>query len=250
MLVHRLIAKSTRAAGRLTSRSRQLAARQNHCPRERGAITPSGEGTPLPGTPYAAQVSKMLARMWKLPVMNKRKEALWRLVFDALPSAQRIRSQPKPCICGEVQPGRRHYFWECPVAQALIADIRDRAGTAELRCEHLWMAIPPVGACIYQGVWDVVCIMAIAAINTVKRRAYKIMKQHSTFSAPEGVEATLTTSARLLFWEYLSDFAAVIDTVPPRWQPHVSAQHPFLACSSTGTLIVHAAPEIAGPSAP
>lgn len=186
------------------------------------------------------QVLGMLRRIWRLPMPNKRKEPLWRLVHNGIATADRFKTTTKPCVCGATMPGRKHYFWSCPIAAHLIQGLSSAAGSA-LSCESIWLARAPSG--VYQGVWDVVCALAIAALDRTRSRGYKTLLETNfdTANLPDETVETLARAATLTFWEYLADFTVSCDPLPQRWHGHIDSPHPFLSCSPSGSLqITHA----------
>ncbi len=62
-------------------------------------------------------------------------------------------SAPKACACcGAVAPSPRlHHFWDCPVAQAVVAAVSAVVGTAVPRAA-LWLMLRLDGLC--PVVWD------------------------------------------------------------------------------------------------
>ncbi|GAB4814593.1 hypothetical protein N2152v2_001639 [Parachlorella kessleri] len=96
--------------------------------------TPQPPTQPPPASLTAAQaeaapVLRLLARLWKLKWHNSHKEVVWRLALNGLPLASRMRGgEPKPCGCGHPAPDRRHHFWDCPVAKAVIDCVATQLG--------------------------------------------------------------------------------------------------------------------------
>ncbi len=127
--------------------------------------------------------------LWKLKWDNHFKEVYWRLVFNGLATAERMRQQDYECVCGPVvggQPGRRHHYWECPVAQAVVAAMQQQLVgwmSGVLQPHHvLCMRCPgPVqgvggapGPALHKGVWRVVCLAAINAMDSGRKAANKL----------------------------------------------------------------------------
>ena len=58
---------------------------------------------------------------------NDMKEDFWRLFHNGFPTAGRLHASEQRCGagCSAVSPGRMHHFWECPVAQAVVAVLTD-----------------------------------------------------------------------------------------------------------------------------
>lgn len=127
------------------------------------------EAAPLP------ELRAALQRLWQLPWENGRKETFWRLVYDALPTAARLH-RDESCSCGTsgVRPDRLHHFWDCPAARAVVADITSSLAAAAprpppaLTTADLWLARTPPG--IHAGVWGVVCLAAVEAMDRGRRR--------------------------------------------------------------------------------
>ena len=134
---------------------------------------------PLPPPP-ASPLAELLAamrRLWRLPWENGRKEAFWRLAYDALPTAARLHTdEPCPCGAADQRPGRQHHFWDCPVARGVIGQLEAACAVAAapapppapLVIANVWLARPPPG--IHAGVWGVVCLAAVEATAHGMRR--------------------------------------------------------------------------------
>jgi hypothetical protein len=127
--------------------------------------------------------------LWKLRWDNHFKEVYWRLVFNGLPTAERMHQQGCGCVCGPVvggQPGRRHHFWECPVAQAVVGVMQQQlvgwvSGTLQphhvlcMRCpEPLLGAGGVPGPVLHKGLWRVVCLSAVNAMDGGRKAALKM----------------------------------------------------------------------------
>ena len=63
---------------------------------------------------------EVFAALWKVPWGNARKEAYWLLALNGLKMPARLGGG-HVCACGEggAGSGRRHAYWECPVARAV-----------------------------------------------------------------------------------------------------------------------------------
>ena len=74
----------------------------------------------------------LLARLWRAPCENWLKEALWRLAYDAHPTAARMHMADAPCPCGRggSAPGRLHHFWHCAAARAVLTEICQAVGAS------------------------------------------------------------------------------------------------------------------------
>jgi hypothetical protein len=128
---------------------------------------------------------------------------------------------------------RQHYFWDCPVAGAVRGQLA-AALPGGLERAHLWLARPPARA-VHQGVWQVVCLSALGAMEHGRRLLWRLwMEPREAGRAPPGAAQVLQQAGRAAvawFWVELEDFC----TTPgarsediPAWGP-VPAGHPFLA---------------------
>ena len=87
---------------------------------------------------------------------------------------------------------------------------------------------------VHQGVWDVVCLAAIAAIDS-GRRLIRQRQQPAAGSpaaaaaaaAGPGLAAAAGLHAVARLWVLLQDFCSV-GTAPAAWQQEVPAEHPFM----------------------
>ena len=201
----------------------------------------------LAGEPNGSEaVLLTLRRLWHTPVLGRTKEPYWRLVYDGIPTAARMHMGHQTCPCGAAPADRAHHFWSCLVAGAVRSTVLRAAASAgrplqSLRRGHLWLARPPQG--INQGVWDVVALAAVAAME--KGRAFMVA-EHLYASPPIPAGPALAarggSRARIVFWELLHEFAAM-GVLPKggRHGPPVDETHPFLCLVSpgAGTVRVH-----------
>ena len=94
------------------------------------------------------------------------------------------------CVCGPVAGGqppcRRHHFWDCPVAQAVVGVLQQQlAGwfSDALQPQHVLCMVCPVvvgvaGApALHKGVWRVVCLAAINTMDEGRVAANKLNVQ-------------------------------------------------------------------------
>lgn len=132
------------------------------------------------------QLLRAVKRLWKLPWDNSYKEVYWKLLLDGLATSLRLRQVEQHCVCGAACPGRYHHFWQCPVAHAVVAAIiaelptswvHVTPGVPVVTLANIWfMEAPRAGAHrLHNGVWSVVCLAAIVAMD-VGRAA---VSQHS-----------------------------------------------------------------------
>jgi hypothetical protein len=182
----------------------------------------SSGGSQRDGTATA----QLLRQLWRLPWANKHKETFWRLALNGLPLAARMPGSERPCSCGTsgALPGRRHHFWECPVAAAVVHSLADQLNGQPLSPANIWLAQPPTG--VHAGVWQVVCLASIAAMETGRRL---LTKQAAEPSAPASgaLAAAAGRHAVARTWILLQDFCSV-GTAPAAWQDAVPPTHPFI----------------------
>ncbi|KAL4856066.1 Transposon TX1 uncharacterized protein [Chlorella vulgaris] len=190
----------------------------------------------------AAVVQAVLARLWRVRWENCHKEPFWRLVCDAVPTASRLHMD-QPCQCGGAPADRRHHFWTCPVARGVVDSIAGELAArqllpAPLAAAHIWLAAAPAG--VHGGVWDVVSLAAVAAMDHGRRRMYAMSLAPPPL--PPLVPVCLR-SARARFWTLLTDFVA-LRCAPASWQAHLPPGHPFIyfdAAAATFKMPVRAA---------
>ena len=161
----------------------------------------------------ADAVLLMLARLWKLRWDNAQFEVYLRLALNGLPVAARMRPSGRPCLCGARLPDRRHHYWECPVAKAVLGCISHQLGaSAQLTPNNVWLGYPPLG--VHAGVWDVVCLAAIVAMDSGRRR---LAKHGPACGCDAEAKLRLVQSAArqatVRFWDLLQDFCAL--SIPP-----------------------------------
>ena len=140
---------------------------------------------------WVACVLRAQRQLWRVRWDNRFKEVYWRLVLNGLATPARLHVQ-QPCgVCG-TQPGpagrlidRLHHFWQCPVARAVVNVIQQQLPAA-------WCAQPllppnilfmhrPAGATpattVHTGVWRVVCLAAVCAMDVGRRAAARHQRQ-------------------------------------------------------------------------
>jgi hypothetical protein len=139
--------------------------------------------------------------VWRLRWENCHKEVLWRLALNGVPGAGGHDVCPRgPCPCGwhpqappevnaeqwrtnEGAPAlRQHYFWDCPVAQAVLHELSAALPPGVgLHCAHLWLCLSPTPR-VVQAVWEAVCLAALSAMDQGRRTLWALH-----FSAAEAV---------------------------------------------------------------
>ncbi len=185
------------------------------------------------------EVTRGLRRWWKLRVPNEHKEAAWRLTLNAFPTAQRMRTGTSCVACGAREPGVQHHCWECPVAEAVRAEIEGQlrahrvgdgqpwlADARRLRCAALWLGVMPT-PWLHRMVWDLVCLAGIGAMEFGRKVAWAV--------AAEAPALPLLTVERIAgqaavgeFWRVMADFA-VSAMVPKGAQCLKLTRQPFVA---------------------
>ena len=206
-----------------------------------------------------ADLEAGMGRLWRVPWENRHKEVLWRLSVNGVPWAGGHNiNLAGPCPCGWEGPGtgtgsdvrgarawRAHYFWDCPVAVAVVQQLRMALPGKEVNRHNVWLLRPPVG--IDTGVWGVVCAAALEAMSRGRRVMWGLHNGDPHLQLPQGQtlitqyfagvgaaqppSPTPTVRAGLIaaahFWAALQDFAALKE-VPDAWA-ELSSDHPFLA---------------------
>jgi hypothetical protein len=239
----------------------ERATRQLAFVREAFACAPGGGVLLAPRAQFVRwqQVPVALRMLWKLRWDNAYKEVYWRLLLDALPTYRRMHQLGRICVCGSACPGREHHYWHCCVAQAVVQELRLQlppplpgvaqglalGGAADLLCEHVWLMRPPRAlVSVHRGVWRVVCLAALHAMDMGRRRLYAIQ-----IAAEQGdggptaalpVERQLSVVSRAAvahFWGLLADFVAV-DAAPPQWLAQIGPSHPFLCVDVARTRVL------------
>ncbi len=207
---------------------------------------------------HLAHLTASLAACWKLRWDNAAKEVWWRLTVQGIPGAGGSDVWGElPCPCGWQCPGREpqgrrlaarvvrvHFFWECPVAQAVVSELQRclPAGVLLSRA-HVWLLQSPAPQ-VNLGVWRAVCLAALSAMDTGRRCCWKLNKerlergprQQSLHEAwglqgpPAPLHARAGRVAVLQFWSLLEGFA-VLHRYPFQWPAgrDLPADHAFLA---------------------
>ena len=199
----------------------------------------SARPAPLLDRDQVALLQKLLPQLW-LPWTNQHKEVYWRLTLDALPTAARLHNADS-CICGAPAPDRMHHFWSCPVAVGLIAVLSEKLSSRGLLPSpllplHVLLAQPPSSR-LHVGLWQVVCLATICALDHVRRACCAIalagvpsVAAHTTDPVP-----TMINRAVARFWDLLTEFC-VLDAAPLTWQCSVAAAQPFVVWNNSWTV--------------
>ena len=164
----------------------------------------------------------LLRRLWRVRWENERKEAFWRLAYDAHPTAARLHLD-QPCDCGAAPADRHHHFWACPVAQAVVDALSGAVAPPQpLTKPNIWLARAPTT--VYCGVWDVACLAAVAAMDH-GRRVMLSRRFGPPTTRPPAAVASRSAVAR--FWSLLSDFVT-LGCVPAKWAARIPPGHPLI----------------------
>lgn len=147
-----------------------------------------------------------LPTVWRLPWDNSYKEPWWRLLLEGVPGAGGHKvALRKPCPCGWVIPAymddeagaaaqRDHVFWQCQPARAVRSLLTHNLPPgSQLLPQHLWLLQAPQG--IHAGVWSVVALAALAAINKARSYMWALhseqLAQRRAAAAAGGVQLTI-----------------------------------------------------------
>jgi hypothetical protein len=199
--------------------------------------------------PSVEELLKLLGRLWQVPWENTRKEFFWRLCLDGIPTASRMHLVGESCACGFLAPDRDHHYWQCPVAEAVLQELRRNLGGVALRRVHVWLARSPTST-LHRQLWLVVCQAALLAMDKGRRVLTAI--RLGSDAAPAGAP-TLPLDLQLVlarkvavvsFWDLLQDFIG-LRLCPQAWMQQVPAQHPFLGAQvhpdGSRSLVLHRA---------
>lgn len=230
--VVRLATASVRAFTLLQQQQRRAARAAKHA----AFLQLVNTGLLLPHGPPVGHLDlgRLLVRLWRLPWDNKVKELFWRLTVDGKPTLARMHAVGDSCACGAVAPGRLHHYWECPVAKAVVRELRRclPRGVA-LHQVHVWAGRKPMQG-LHGGVWLVVCQATLLAMDHGRAMLYRWRQQQR---AGEALPQRLVTLQQRLqvaeqravatLWDRLHDFAG-LGLCPPQWLMQVGFSHPFM----------------------
>jgi hypothetical protein len=193
----------------------------------------AGQGAAPDQAPTVADLQLMLRKLWRVRWDNERKEVLWRLVLDGLPTAERMQqgAQGYACACGAASPGRVHHYWECPVAQAVVHALQGELPQLQqpLLRMHVWVARAPLEQ-LHKGVWRVVALAALNAMDTGRKLLWKWHKhppqQLGLQSEQQRVQVASAVAVASL-WDMVTDFVE-LGQYHATWKLEVAAGHPFI----------------------
>lgn len=198
---------------------------------------------------------------WGAPVDGRVKEVFLRLTVNGVNAAGgggiRFRT---PCVCGH-EPGhggsqvhRAHAFWDCPVAQAVHAQLAaSLPPAAQPLRRHVWLLESPDPRACTAEVWRVAAMVALLAMEQGRAALWAAAaKQRQGEELPGGLQplqfARRFAVAR--FWLLLMDVAATTTRLDD-W-PGITEVHPFLAprVPGSGPGVLEARVPVPGPPRP
>ena len=225
----------------------------------------------VPGGDAAAnyqRLRQLFQEVWQLKWENRFKSALWQLAVDGIRHPHNGPMQgrdtaPAPrrtytCGCGGGACSRLHHFWQCPVAQAVVNEMRlALPGQPQLTREHVWLAVPPPlapGSEVHMQVWLVACLAALTAIESGRKymaqqlfaaRARAAVGTRDIRDFMPGVDTPaqrVARAARRQFWANVTNFASkgVHGGGMERWAAAIPPDHPFLGVAARRTFVVNA----------
>ena len=204
-----------------------------------------------------SKLEGLFSSCWSLKWENKQKEIFWRVTVDGVADGHRwVGLGDRRCACGVGNPGREHFFWSCPVAQAVVQTIRECCPGQPVLCKaDIWLMQPPLG--VPQQIWLVVCMAAMTSMDRGRRKLLTIKLQQSSgraavldpeygarprrvfsrgaFVRSNAEKVHVASEASVLaFWSLLGDFAAL--NQPPQGAgvstPFVRLDGGFLKCNN------------------
>ena len=238
------------------------------------AFIASALAAPAAPVDMAVGLRRTLTDVWRLPVPNTRKEILWRLALDGVAGARALHPWVPVHACGCGASGLRdmrlHHFWDCPVAQAVVAAVRSRmpGGNAAV-CErkHVWLLVPPDVQRLNATVWQCVCLAALGAMDKGRRALTSAWLQWQELPVPDDVDAAAEPgvpgpreappalsvvwqaaarqAAEIAFHSALGFFARYLSSGQPDWLASVPEDGMFMhrtTCAHSGMTILAPAP--------
>ncbi len=162
-----------------------------------------------------ASFGATLRRASRLPIDARVREVLWLLAIDAIPGG---RIRPFTCPCSHPghpdSSGRRHSFWDCPVAVAVRDGLEEALGRPLLGPASLWLLAPPPGTCA--PAWQVIALTALHAMEHGRRRLWALHHQAEDPGAALVLAASRAAVGR--FWLALDEFAWANPRPPAGWE--------------------------------
>lgn len=156
-------------------------------------------GNPDAMAVHLGAVNAAQRQLWRVRWDNSYKEVYWRLILNGLACGERLHQDAGECVCGPrpsgLPAGRHHHYWDCPVAQsvseAMMQQLSGGWCVGALRPYHVLLMERPRGVStartLHKGVWQVVCLAAINAMDLGRRAACQLgvqqKKQHAAAAA-------------------------------------------------------------------
>jgi len=215
-----------------------------------------------------------MTQLWRFQLMeNIYKEPLWRLAVNGVAAAGGHGiSMPGPCPCGWAGPAahdpapamcwQRHHFWDCPVAQAVLAAVGSAlpAGSPPLTRPQVWLLQSPAG--VHTDVWPAIAALALFAMERGRRYQWAHSRGQREeddaaqplitdffprldglpHAQPESLSVAAGRRAAAWFWCAAQD-VAFSGQVPRPWLS-IGSQHPVFFVEGGG-LRVRLPPEAA-----
>ena len=201
--------------------------------------------------PYWSRFRQLRRHLWsKLRWENDRKEIWWRLTVNGVANNARMGQHDRACACGGGPPDRLHHFWECPVATTVVSELQAQLPGVSLARHHVWLMHPPA-AFVVRQVWQVVCMVAVAAMHKgcCLVHGWAAHPDHPNAPPPAARVTGASVRAVAYFWEALDDFVSVPGVVGfkdvSKILERMGADHPFL-CSYGDAIKVRRVPAFAG----
>jgi hypothetical protein len=211
------------------------------------ALTEPPLASPSPESVSAATAAlhTSMASLWRIKCDNRYKDTFWRFTVNGLRSAGG-HDIAFPCSCGWRPPAlasvqskalamRAHCFWECPVADAVVSEIRRALPpSTPISKSNLWLLHPPAVPGLHPEAWAVVAMMAIHAVSRGRGSMWSASLRSSPPPPPTDLVRAGTRAAQGWFWCLLQDYVN-LQSLPPSWAS-LGPHHPFLHVIPTPNL--------------
>lgn len=173
---------SVREATQLQLRDACEAKKEAHA---RFIMEAHGQGA---GGATVADHGKLLGVMsscWDIAWENKEKEIFWRLAVNGVADGHQWNNGVgHTCGCGAANPRREHFFWSCPVAQAVVETLRQGCpGCDSLSKTNVWLMQAPTG--VPHAIWLVVCLAALNGMNAGRKKMISVSRKFAQSADPE-----------------------------------------------------------------
>ncbi len=162
--------------------------------------------------------------MVAMPCSAAVKEVLWLMAVDSVPGS---RFRPFRCPCCAPLPtasvGRRHTFWDCPVAQAVRVTLSTELGAPTPDAASLWLPVPP-SPHVPLPLWRLVALCALTAMD--HGRCHLWTARYERPGARPDVQASCRAAVGS-FWLLLEDFVGAHPHPLDGWD--LDGDTPFVA---------------------